>query len=234
MRLLTLLVLLLITLPLAAQKKASKERSCRIIYLSAPAGAPTKLHLFDGKTSQEVELPRMNLSGPYTLPPGRLNLRMVSEPVANPKKLPKGAPHAVVTTNVRDFYLLVTTDSKNTIAPVSLRLINANTDRFSNGQILWLNLSPHTVKGTVGNQKLRLPPQSRRIIKPPANSRATCPVDLSFIITGDKRRHPLCETSWLHDPRTRMIAFVFTEKGRRTPRVLAFPDSRPPPKKGKP
>lgn len=234
MRFLILFTLLLAALPLAAQKKNGNARTCRILYLHAPAGAPTKLHLFDDKTSQEVDLPRMNLSKPYTMPPGRLNLRMVSKPVANPIKLPENAPNVVIPANMRDFYLLVSSNPKNTVAPVHMQVINAKTARFSNGQILWLNISPHLVKGMVGSQKIRLPPRSRRIMKSPARKRENYPVDLSFMITGDKRTHPLCETSWLHDPRSRMIAFVFTEKGRRTPRVLAFPDFRPQPKKGKP
>jgi len=156
---------------------------------------------------------------------------MVSKPVANPKKLPENAPNVVIPANMRDFYLLVSSNPKNTVAPVHMQVINANSNRFRNGQILWLNISPHLVKGTVGSQKLRLPPRSRRIMKSPARKRENYPVDLSFMITGDKRIHPLCETSWLHDPRSRMIAFVFSEKGRRTPRVLAFPDFRPQPKK---
>ena len=234
MRLLTYLALLLTALPVAAQKKSDKARTCRIIYLRAPAGAPTKLHLFDGKTSQEVDLPRMNFSQPYTLPPGRLKLRMVAQPVIDPDKLPKLAPAAVVPATTRDCYLIVSADPHNAVAPVRIQVINANAERFSKGQILWFNLSKHIVKGTVGNQKIKLPPQSRRLMKPPANKREQYPIDLSFTISGDKRTHPLCETSWLHDPRSRMVAFVFTEKGRRTPRVLAFPDFRSPPKSDEP
>ena len=234
MRLLTLFTLLLAALPLAAQKKTGNARTCRILYLRAPSGAPTKLHLFDGKSSQEVDLPRMNLSKPYTLPSGRLKLQMLSRPVNNRKKVPENAPHVVIPTNIRDCYLLVSSDPKNTVAPVHMQVINADNDRFRNGQILWFNIGPHLVKGTVGSQKLKLPSRSRKIMNAPANKRENYPVDLSFMITGDKRTHPLCETSWLHDPRSRMVAFVFTEKGRRTPRVLAFPDFRAPPKKAKP
>ena len=68
----------------------------------------------------------MNLSKPYTLPPGRLNLRMVSKPVANPKKLPENAPNVVIPANMRDFYLLVSSNPKNTVAPVHMQVINAN------------------------------------------------------------------------------------------------------------
>lgn len=221
-----LLFTLFAMLPMAAQESSGKQRTCRIIYLNAPSGAPEKLHLFDGKVSQEVELPRMNLSAPYALPPGRIRLRMLTEPVTDPNKLPKEAPAVSVAATVRDCYLLVTTDRQNTVAPVHLQLIDAKADRFGKGQIIWYNLSPHTLKGEVGNQKLWLPPQSQTIMKSPASKRERYAVDLSFFIADDIRPHPLCETSWLHDPRSRMVAFVFMEKNRRTPRVLSFTDLR--------
>jgi ribosomal protein S30 len=235
MRILPYFLLILTALPLAAQKKSGKApRTCRILYLRAPAGAPTKLYLFDGKSSQVVKLPRMNLSQTYRLPPGRIKIHLLPHPIDNPKKLPEQAPSVVFPPHMRDCYLLVSSDPKNPIAPVHLQLINASSDHFSKGHILWFNLSPNLVKGKVGNQNLKLPAQSRKYMKPPTNQRENYPVDLSFMVPDDKRPHPLCETSWLHDPRSRMIAFIFNEKGRRAPRILAFPDFRPPPKKDKP
>lgn len=231
MRLLSVLVLLLATLPISAQEKKGEKRTCRILYLRAPSGAPTKLQLFDGKTSQEVDLPRMNFSKPYILPPGPLNLRMLTQPVLLPEELPAGAPTAVVPADMRDCYLLVSADPGNAVAPVRLQVVDAGTSKFRTGQILWFNLSPHHVGGTVGSEKLKLKPQSRTVMNSPANKRERYPVDLAFVVNGDKRLHPLCETAWLHDPRSRMVAFVFNEKGRRTPRVLAFSDFRPPPEK---
>lgn len=38
--------------------------------------------------------------------------------------------------------------------------------------------------------------------------------------------YPICETQWLHDPRSRSLAFIFAKPGVRTPRVLVFPDYR--------
>lgn len=36
---------------------------------------------------------------------------------------------------------------------------------------------------------------------------------------------------WHHDPRSRSLAFIITNQGVRTPRVLVFPDYREPPAK---
>ena len=59
-----------------------------------------------------------------------------------------------------------------------------------------------------------------------AQQREHYAVDPSFFIADDIRPHPLCETSRLHDLRSRMVAFMFMEKNRRTPRVLSFTDLR--------
>ena len=214
-----------------ALAQSAPKHTCRILFLDGPDSAPDTLHLFDGATSREVELPRMNFSQVYELRPGDLVLRLLPGAVDDPEKIPKGAPSTKVPAGVADFYLLVTSDPSNKVAPVRLQVINANADRLKRGQMLWFNLTENTIGGTVGSERLAIKPSSRVTIDPPARSNSNYPVDLAFRIPGKEHLYPLCETQWRHDPRSRSVAFIITKQGVRTPRVMVFPDYREPPAK---
>lgn len=224
------LLLCLCLLPwFTARAEKMPARTCRIIFLNGPDSAPDTMHLFDGKSSREVDLPRMNLSKIYELPPGPLTLHMLGKPWADPATLPAAAPRATVAETMLDFYLLVTSDPANAIAPVRLQVINANADQLRAGQMLWFNLTDHAIGGKVGSQSLVLRPQSRQVMDAPASKNEGYAVNLNYRRTGSEALYPLCETKWQHDPRSRSLAFVLTENGARTPRIMVFPDYREPP-----
>lgn len=202
------------------------EIVARILFLDGPDTAPDSLFLFDGANALEVELPRLSLSPVYELRPGDLVLSLLPKPPAKPEVLPSGAPTAKVPAGVVDFHLLLTSAPSNPVAPVRMQVINAGSDRLKRGQMLWFNLTGNTIGGTVGSEKLLIGPQSRVILDPPAAGSQDYPVDLAFRIPGDAHPYPLCETKWLHDPRSRSLAFVISKTGVRTPRVLVFSDFR--------
>lgn len=225
-----LILFIALLIPSIATAQKGVEHTCRILFLNGPDAAPTEAYLFDGRQSIKVELPRMNLSKVYKLPAGPLKLKMLSQPITDPKELPKGAPSINIPANLTDFYLIVTSNPKNKVVPVRLRVINANTNRVKRGQMLWYNLTKKTIIGKIGKQKLHIKPGVHRVIKEPATGKKNYPVNLQFTIAGDDFVHPLCETQWRHDPRSRSIVFVVSGKNRRAPRVLAFPDFRIPAK----
>ena len=207
-----------------AQEKAT--RSCRIIFLKAPEDAPQTLQLFDGTTSQEVELPQMNLSRVYPIAPGAINLRLLREVPVKPEEINPAAPGAKVAAEITDFYLLVASDPTNPVAPVRMSVINAGQDVFKNGQMLWFNLSDKSVGGQIGKQRLSIAANARSILDAPAGESQDYNVNLAFYMPGDEKLHPLCETKWHHDPGSRTVLFLINEPGSRTPRVLGFPDRR--------
>jgi hypothetical protein len=100
------------------------------------------------------------------------------------------------------------------------------TAKARNGQMLSFNLTPNAVGGTLGEQKLALAANSRVIRDALTNTAEDDDVNLSFRTSGNPHLHPLCETRWLHDPRSRTVCFIFDTPGVRTPRVLGFPDFR--------
>jgi hypothetical protein len=221
-----LLFLILALLPTAALAQKAKDHTCRILFLSRPSTAPNKIHLFDGTGSVEVDLPRMNFSKVYKLRPGALRLHLLPSPLDDPEKVPSGAPTATVSENITDFYLLVTSDPANPVVPMRMQIINAGADKLKAGQMLWFNLTKKAVAGRVGSEKLVIKPASRVTLDPPAIGNKDYPVKLYFRLPDSELNHPLCQNRWRHDPRSRSVAFIITEPGVRTPRILIFPDYR--------
>ena len=219
-------ICLLALLPVLASAQPKAARTCRILFLGAPDGAPEKLHLFDGEKSQPVELPQMNLSPVYQLPAGALVLRMLPAPPADPKAVSPEAPKAALGEAVTDFFILVSSDPSNNITPVKMRIIDVSGSKLPRGHMLWFNLTPNTVGGQVGSRKLVSQPNSRTVLGAPASATEDYQVNLNFRMPGNEHLYPLCETKRLHDPSSRTLFFIVAQNGSRTPRILGFPDQR--------
>ena len=217
---------LLLLLPTLAAAQSKGSRTCRILFLGAPDNAPEKLQLFDGTAAQEEELPQMSLSPIYNLPGGPLTIQLLATAPAKPEEVTPGAPKATVAESVTDFYLLVSSDPANAVVPVKLQIIDADSAKFKRGEMLWFNLTANSIGGQVGTEQLAMAANSRAIVKSPALKNEDYNVNLSFRMPGDERLHPLCETKWLHDTRSRKLFFVVSQADSRVPRVLGFPDYR--------
>jgi hypothetical protein len=216
---------------LVALTDGISARSCRIVFLDRPANAPKNLHLFDGTEIREVELPRLNLSAVYELPDGNLNLRFFLTAPTDLEKIPEGAPSAKITETTKDVYLLLTSNPANEVAPVNVQSVSADSANLSRGQMLWFNLTDKRVGGKVGSETLDIKPLTSARVGEPRLGNGDYPVELYFTIEGDAHLHPLCESRWRHDPRSRSLVFVARNGNRRAPRIYSFSDFREPKKK---
>ncbi|MDP4626178.1 MAG: hypothetical protein NWT08_13705 [Akkermansiaceae bacterium] len=219
-----LLVLLLFAASAFAEKAAT--RTCRILFLEAPASAPKKLFLFDGATSQEVELPSMNFSPAYEIAGGRTGVSLLPAPVAKPEEIPAGAPMVAIPESFSDCYLILSSDPANKIAPVRIQLVDASVGKFKNGQMLWFNLTKNMIVGQIGTRALRLSPSAKKITGAPASSASSYAAKIGYVIPGEKTVRPIFETQWQHNPRTRMVMFIFEQTPNAAPRVMGFSDFR--------
>lgn len=230
MRALAFLLILLSCLSVFAEPVAG--RGCRILFLDGPDSAPENLVLFDGVSSREVELPRMNFSPVYPIRAGAISLALLPGPPAAPanadapRAIPAGAPAVAIAATITDFYLILTSDPSNRIAPVRMQVIDADAANFKRGQMLWFNLTDSKVGGIVGASKLLIQPNSRLILGQPATKQEDYHVNIHFQPPGGTRAEPLCETRWTHDPRSRSVFFILKPAGARIPRILGFPDFR--------
>ena len=165
---LSLLALLAFINCMQAQEAA--ERTCRILFLERPAGAPKTLHLFIGTTSQKVELPSMNLSPIYKLAAGAIPLKLLTAQVEDPKAVSPDAPSVDIPADYTDFFLLVSSDPENKIASVKLKAIHLEKENFKLGQTLWINQTDKTIEGKLGEQIVSLGPESSTIVDLPFNN----------------------------------------------------------------
>ncbi len=223
-----ILILLFLAPILNAQER---EHTCRTLFLNGPQQAASDYYLFDGKRSLKIELPRLNLSPVYKIRPGRVKLWLLTSPVDDPENIPVGTPSIIVPAAALDFYLLIARDPSNKILPLRMQMVNANYSRIGRGEMLWYNLTAKYIAGKIGKETLKLPPKKSVLVKEPTRKRGSYPVEINFWVPGDKRTHPLIESQWRHDPRSRLIVFVFDEGKRRAPRIMGFSDFRMPEKK---
>ena len=227
------ILVLLFLFPVLAPALTAQERehTCRILFLNGPQRAASKYFLFDGQRSQEVKLPRLSLSPIYKLRSGNIKLWLLTTPIADIEELPKGAPSVVVPEGTQDFYLLMARDPSNSVVPLRMQVVNANYDRIRRGDMLWFNLTSKYLVGKLGSSPLKLPPKKSAMVKAPIRENGNYPVEIYFRVPNDERTHPLIESQWRQDPRSRYIVFVFDEGKRRAPRIQSFTDFRMPEKK---
>lgn len=215
---------------IAMAKDAPAKRTCRLLFLNPPPGAPTEAYLYDGTKSQKVELASMNLSDIHPVAEGATALRLLAAPVEKPEQVPADAPAAKIGETVTDFYLIVSSDPANKILPMRLQVINAGDGKFNNGQMMWYNLTGNRIGGVLGKQKLDLAANSRSVMEAPAAGAGDFDVQLFYARPGDSKAYPICRTKWMHDPRSRMLMFVYGGSNGTAPQVTGFKDFRVPEK----
>ena len=218
-----ILILLILAPILTAQER---EHTCRTVFLNGPQQAASDYYLFDGKRSQKIELPRLSLSPVYKVRPGKIKLWLLTSPVDDPENIPVRTPSIIVPAAALDFYLLIVRDSANKVLPLRMQLVNANQDRIGRGEMLWFNLTPKYIAGKIGKEYLKLSPKKSVLVKEPARGKGSYSAEIYFRVPGDTRTHPLIESQWRHDPRSRCIVFVYDEGKRRAPRIRSFSDFR--------
>jgi hypothetical protein len=156
---------------------------------------------------------------------------LLSTPPPTPAKgeaavVPAGAPTTRIAASILDFYLIVSSDPANQVAPVKIQVVDADAANFKPGQMLWFNLTQNKVGGTVGKRKLAINPNSRLILDEPASRSEEYHVNIRFVAPGKDYPVPLCETNWNHDPRSRSVLFILQPTGSVVPRIQGFPDFR--------
>ncbi len=226
------LFLVALCFPLFATAQGKPQgRTCRILFLNPPPDAPEKLFLFDGVTSREVELPTMNFSEVYKIAEGDTEIHLLPGAVLKPEEIPAGTPSGKLPAAIVDFYIVVYGDAANKVAPVQFQIVDAGSGKFKKGQMMWFNLTDNAVGGRLGSQKLAMKGQSRVIIDAPVKGGDAFDVNLSYVISGNPQLHPICQTKWVHDPRSRMVMFVYGGAQNTVPQIAGFKDFRSSPEK---
>lgn len=222
----TLLLLLATAGVLAAAPTAKKaaSRTCRIVYLSAPETLPAKVLLHTGDKAVPVEMPTKNLSPVYPLPDGDITVKLLTTEPAENVAPPVDAPSAAIPEGIRDCYLVVTRQDGE--APLKIRVVGANLDTFPVGKMLWINLTPVRIEGTLGESELVIQPDATEMVGAPVADFSSYRVKLGFLSPETKRVEPLVASLWRHNPEVRSVVFVVTKPETNMPRFVSFHDER--------
>lgn len=208
------------------------HRNCRIVFPGRPADAPKRLHLFDGTSSQEIELPSMNLSPVYNLPAGAMHLKLLTSKPEDSESVPPDAPSIEIPENYHDFYLIVSRDPENKIAAVKLKAINIETANLKLGQTLWINHTDQTIEGKLGDRILSLGPDSSKILDAPfinksEPTRGYYHASFTYQVRDKETFEPITEQQWWHDATCRHLGFI-EHSGGKLPKIYVFRDFRDP------
>ncbi len=212
--------------------QADPSRTCRIIFPERPQDAPKLLFLLDGKNTQEVALPSMNLSPIYKIAPGAIQLKLLTTNVEDDKDVPADAPSVEIPADYTDFLLIVSSDPNNKTAPVKLEAVNLDSEDFKVGQVLWNNRTDKTIEGKLGDQILSLGPVSSKIVNAPVSDKGVATsgyYTASFTYQADDKGEfePITEQQWWHDANSRHLGFIL-DTGGKLPVILIYRDFRDP------
>ncbi|MFT3990026.1 MAG: hypothetical protein QM680_01325 [Luteolibacter sp.] len=211
----------------SGQSVPKENRTCRILFLGGQNSVP-KVYLNDGVNTQLIKLSSLNLSDVYEVAPGNITLKLSSDFPSQEKPLPAGAPSVVVPESMKDCYLLVASDPKNSVLPLKLQVINASPSDFRPGQMLWLNLTPYHIGGQLGNKTLDLKAHAQVIVDAPRNDNGGFSVNIGYEPGNNQKAIQLVSTQWLHNSSGRNVIFVMLLPNSQVPRIKGFSDLRMP------
>ncbi len=205
----------------------AKPRTCRIVFPERPKDAPKVAYLFDGAKSQSVTLPSMNFSEVIELPSGELTIAMTLTDISDPELLSPNAPLLKIPEQVKDFYIIMIPDPKNTDIPVKMNLVTTGGNKFNPGDTLWYNFTEHRVAAKLGNAKMSVDPKGSTISKDPLPASGYYVARLVYLAEGKGEYAPITEQSWWHDAKSRHLGFIVNTGGK-LPRIYFFRDFRLP------
>ncbi len=217
--------LFLSVLPVYSQDPAKNKRTCRIAFPERSNDSPKFVYLFDGKKSQRVYLPNVNLSKVVNLPVGELTILMARNEITDSETLPPGAPRLKIPKSVRDFYILVTPDPSNKELSVRMTLINVSDGKLLPGKTLWINHTNHRILAELGESHMEVDPKGRTITNAPIPKSGHYRAEFSYQpeAKGEPRR--ITEQQWWHDANSRHLGFIVSSRGS-LPKIFVFRDFR--------
>jgi len=211
---------------LASTPKAA-ARTCRFVYPERPKSAPKTAFLFDGKKSQPITLPSMNLSEVIELPGGDLTIAMSPKEIKDPKALPPSLPMLRIPETIADFYIIVIPDPQNKELPIKMNLVDTGGGKLNPGETLWYNLTEHRIVAKLGNAEMSVNPKGRAISKDPVPVSGYYEAKFLFQANGQGSFAPITEQAWWHDCKSRYMGFMVGTGGK-LPKIYSFRDYRDP------
>ena len=203
------------------------KRTCRIIFPERPQDAPKIAYIFDGKVSQSVTLPSMNLSEVITLPSGELAIAMTSNKITDPKELPPNTPFLMIPEKLMEFYIIITSDPNSKELPIKMNLVDTGEGKLKAGETLWYNLTDHRIAAKLGDTEMTIDPRGRTISKDPVTASGYYTARFVYQAQGKGAYSPITEQCWWHDLNCKYLGFMHNTGGK-LPKIYLYRDYRDP------
>lgn len=212
---------------LLASTPQAAARTCRFVYPERPQSAPKVAFLFDGKKSQPITLPSMNLSEVVDLPDGDLTIAMTTNQIKDPKALPPSSPMLKIPAAIVDFYIIVIPDPQNKELPIKMNLVDTGGGKLNPGETLWYNLTEHRIVAKLGNAEMSVNPKGRTISKDPVPASGYYEAKFAYQANGKGPFAPITEQAWWHDSKCKHLGFMVSTGGK-LPKIYSYRDYRDP------
>lgn len=204
---------------------SSGDRTCRIVFPERPNDSPKVAYLYDGRKSQQVNLPSMNFSKVIGLPRGELTLLLTPDEVTDPENLPPNAPRLKIPENVQDFYIFMSPDPSNPVLPLRMNLVNTSDGRLEPGETLWFNLTEHRIVAMLGDNKMSITAKNSTVSEDPIPESGYYRAKFAFQPQSKGEFFKITEQHWWHDTESKHVGFIVPTGGK-LPRIYYFRDFR--------
>lgn len=203
----------------------AKPRLCRVVFPERPEDAPKSAYIFDGKESQSVTLPSMNLSEVIELPSGELTIAMTPNKITDPKALSPNSPFLRIPEKLMDFYIIITSDPNNKDLPIKMNLVDAGAGKLNPGETLWYNFTEHRIAAKLGRAEMTVDPGDQAISKDPDSASGYYIARFVYQAQAKGAYAPITEQSWWHDSTSKHLGFIYNSGGK-LPKIYFFRDFR--------
>lgn len=201
------------------------KRTCRVVYPERPQAAPKNAYLFDGKKSQSITLPSMNLSEVIELPSGEITIAMTPNEIKDPKLLSPKSPLLRIPEKIIEFYIIIIPDPTNQDMPVKMNLVDTGSGKLNPGETLWYNFTKHQIAAKLGSADMKIDPMGRTISKDPVAASGYYAAKFAYQANGKGEFAPITEQYWWHDATSRHLGFMVNTGGK-LPKIYFYRDFR--------
>lgn len=210
----------------AADAPGGGSRSCRLLFIQAPADAPEKVVLVIGKETTEVDLPRLTISHARAkLPGGLVRIYAAKKAPTKEEPLPPDSPFVDIPETMNDaLIVLLPTGQPGPLSFIMLP-VEFHKSRAPEGTVIWFNLSDRIIYAKLGNAMVTVNPKGSALSMP------TVGIDEPYVVFVDAspvppetETVPVVRGSWVKEARMRNLLFVVPDPSRTVPRILSIPD----------
>jgi hypothetical protein len=207
-----------------------EAREVRLLRLEGPEDMPAHLYLIGKGVETELDLPKLSPSSRRaSLGKDACVLQLAKEKPTPQKPIPADVPSISIPEGEADLLLvLLIGQSSLGVRAIAVTLPDTHTQA---GALLYFNLQPRAlsiglgnsspVTVTLGNSCSVLPPV-------PVDRPFAVRLDLASVEPGQPPQ-PFVRATWVRAKNGRHILFVVNDPDRVTPRIIAVPDTEPPP-----